>query len=101
MGRTYFIDPTARQKEEYQAVLGAQSAAIASLVEGAKMSSVYEAALSTLKSKNMSQLVEKMPKNVGYVVGLELRDGTNALNVSNVNEVKAGMTFNVSIGKWK
>lgn len=99
MGRTYFIDPKPKQKNEYQAVVDAQAAAIAALVDGAKMSSAYEAAISVLNDKNMVHLAEKIPKNVGHVVGLELRDSTNALNATNSNLIKAGMTFNVSIGK--
>ena len=99
MGRTYFIDPKPKQKNEYQAVVDAQAAAIAALVDGAKMSSAYEAAISVLNDKNMAHLAEKIPKNVGHIVGLELRDSTNALNATNSNFIKPGMTFNVSIGK--
>jgi nucleosome binding factor SPN SPT16 subunit len=93
------VDPKPEQKAQYMAVCEAQGAAIAALTDGAKMSAAYEAAVSVLKTKGEERLLAKMPKNVGHAIGLELRDNTNALSASNDKVVKAGMTFNVSLGK--
>lgn len=44
--------------------------------------------------------MEKLPKNIGSAVGLELQDNTHALDASNSKLVKAGMAFNVSLGEF-
>ena len=44
-------------------------------------------------------MVEKLSKNVGTAIGLELRDTTQQLNAANTKPVKAGMTFNVAVGE--
>ncbi len=51
-----------------------------------------------MQDKGHADLAEKMPKNLGAAVGIELRDNTQALSPSNENPVKAGMTFNVALG---
>ena len=52
-----------------------------------------------VQAKGQEALVEKLSKNVGTAIGLELRDSTQPLNASNNKLVKAGMTFNVSVGE--
>lgn len=49
MGRTLFVNPSKQQEDEYVALSEAQTAAIAALVEGARLSDAYEAALQVLK----------------------------------------------------
>ena len=49
VARTYLVDPTAQQEKEYTALLEAQQAAIAALVEGAPMSAPYTAAAQSLQ----------------------------------------------------
>jgi nucleosome binding factor SPN SPT16 subunit len=49
VGRTYFVNPTADQEKAYNAIVTAQTAAIAALVENAEISRAYEAALESLK----------------------------------------------------
>lgn len=49
MGRTYFVNPTADQEKAYNALVAAQTAAIAALVEDAEISRAYEAAVESLK----------------------------------------------------
>jgi nucleosome binding factor SPN SPT16 subunit len=52
-----------------------------------------------LQDKGHADLAEKLPKNLGAAVGIELRDNTQALSPTNEKRVKAGMTFNVALGK--
>jgi nucleosome binding factor SPN SPT16 subunit len=49
IGRTYFVDPSKQQEEEYAALLAAQNAAIAALIPGAPMSAAYKAAVKALE----------------------------------------------------
>jgi nucleosome binding factor SPN SPT16 subunit len=44
------------------------------------------------------ELAERMPKNVGFGMGLEFRESGNVLNAKNTQKVKAGNIFNVCIG---
>ena len=49
VARTYVIDPSKEQEAQYKALLDAQAAAIAALVEGAPLSAAHEAATATLQ----------------------------------------------------
>ena len=93
------MDPSKQQEAEYAALLAAQAAAIASLVEGAPMSAAYDAVVKTLQDKGQGQLVEKLPRALGAAIGLELRDTTQALSATNTKTVQAGMAFNVAVGE--
>lgn len=53
------------------------------------------------QAKGQEALVERLTKNVGTAIGLELRDTTQPLNATNTRPVKAGMTFNVAVGGWR
>lgn len=98
VSRTLLVDPSTTQQAEYAAIAAAQSAAIGALVEGAKMSAAYNAAVSALKDKGQEQLIEQLPKNVGTCIGLELKDTTIPLSATNEKTVAANMAFNVSLG---
>jgi len=97
--RTYFVNPTKEKEEKYAAIFEAHSAAISALVEGSKASAAYEASLQVLKDKCGEEILSKMPKNVGTAIGLEIRDNSQPLSQSNDAVLKAGMTFNVTLGK--
>jgi Xaa-Pro aminopeptidase len=56
-------------------------------------------ACSLLQDKGQEALVDKLSRNVGTAIGLELRDTTQQLNANNPKPVKAGMTFNVAVGE--
>jgi hypothetical protein len=43
--------------------------------------------------------VKALPKEMGFGIGLELREKSNVLTLKNFNKVKAGMVFNVSVGR--
>ena len=49
VARTYVIDPSKEQEAQYKALLDAQAAAIAVLVEGAPLSAAHDAATATLQ----------------------------------------------------
>ncbi len=51
------------------------------------------------QDKGQGHLVERLPRNVGTAIGLELRDSTQALSATNSKPVKAGMAFNVVVGE--
>jgi nucleosome binding factor SPN SPT16 subunit len=101
IGRTYMVDPTPAQEATYSAVLAAQEAGLAALVDGATCASVYEAvktALTNAEGVDGAMLASKLTKNVGTGIGLEFRDMTFVLNAKCENVIKAGMTFNLAVG---
>ena len=96
VGRTYFVNPSEQKKVRYAVAAEAHAAAVKALVAGAKAGDVYAAAEAVLKEKDAG-LAEKMGKNVGAAIGLELQDSTQALSKGSEKVIKAGMTFNVVI----
>ena len=53
------------------------------------------------QDKGQADLVDKMPKNIGTAIGIELRDNSQALSATNQKLIKAGMTFNVALGEFR
>ena len=51
-----------------------------------------------MQDKGQADLVPKLPKSVGFGMGLEFRESTCLLNAKNAALVKPGMVFNVSVG---
>ena len=52
-----------------------------------------------MQEKGQEALLEKLTKNVGFGIGLEFRESFCLLNAKNANLVKAGMAFNVAVGR--
>ena len=81
----------------YAAVLAAEQAAIAALVPGAHLRDAYAAALAALTSA-APELADKLGKNVGFAMHLELRETKLQLAPSNEAVAREGMVFNVTVG---
>ncbi|KAF5117592.1 hypothetical protein DV454_001076 [Geotrichum candidum] len=97
IGRTYLIDPTKLQEQNYSFTLALQKKVLESIKDGVEAKSVYQAAVDFIKSKNPS-LLNYFLKNVGWGIGIEFRDTSLLLNAKNTNKLKSGMTLCVSIG---
>ncbi|KAG1678588.1 hypothetical protein FOA52_012595 [Chlamydomonas sp. UWO 241] len=98
ISRTYIINPTKKQEDEYGALLAAHEAVMAGLVDGAAIAGVVDKAVEVLKSKGQDHLVERLTKNLGFGMGLEFRESGNMLSGKNEGVARAGMVFNVCIG---
>ena len=53
---------------------------------------------SILQDAGQGHLVEHLPKNIGFGMGLEFRESINLLKAGNERRVVAGMVFNVAVG---
>ena len=96
VGRTFFVNPSEQKKKVYAAAVEAHAAAVKALVKGGKAGDVYAAAEGVLREKGEGLgLVDRLGKNVGSAIGLELRDCTWELAKGSDKVLKAGMTFNV------
>jgi len=51
-----------------------------------------------LQDAKHGHLVEHLPKNIGFGMGLEFREAINLLKAGNERRVAAGMVFNVAVG---
>lgn len=89
------VDPEKQMEELYNLMLGAQEAAIAALVKDAPLRCARSAAVSHFQSHDHSELAEKIPKAVGFGMGIEIRDTALILNDSNETLAKPGMIFYV------
>ncbi|KAF2735553.1 SPT16-domain-containing protein [Polyplosphaeria fusca] len=97
IARTYMVDPNKSQESNYKLLLSIHDLIIKNLKDGVVAKEVYNKALNLLKSKK-PDLVDKFPKNVGYGIGTENKDGTLLLSGKNNRTLKDGMTFVVSTG---
>lgn len=95
--RTILVDPTQEQQDTYTFLLSLEEEITKNLTEGAKMSDVFNKACDFVRDKN-SDLLKCMTKNVGFLMGIEFREGSMVLNAKNDNIVKKGMVFNINVG---
>ena len=66
-----------------------------SMMPGKPLRNVYQAAVTFLKNER-PELVEHLPKNLGFATGLEFRDSQYILNAKNGTLFKAGMVFTLN-----
>lgn len=97
VGRTLFVNAQPQLEQEYAALRAAHAAATAALTEGAPLSGVHAAAVSALHEKGQERLVEKLGKNVGTGIGLDLRDTSCALTATASGTVRPNTAFNVCL----
>jgi len=108
IGRTYLVDPTEAQEAVYEACIGAQKAAIDAMKPGKKCNEVYDAAIKALEDfeKNGEKkellkdfdLVSKLQKNIGSIIGLEFKETSYMLSAKCESVIEEGMFFNVALG---
>ena len=53
-----------------------------------------------MQDAGQGHLIEQLPKNIGFGMGLEFREAINLLNGKNDRKVAAGMVFNVAVGMF-
>ncbi|XP_071494037.1 FACT complex subunit SPT16-like [Diadema antillarum] len=95
--RTILVDPTEQQQQVYQLLLEVEEAILQGLKPGAKACDVFQAAVNLVKQKK-PELVGNLTKNVGFLTGIEFREGTMVLNAKTEETIKKGMVFSINIG---
>ncbi len=84
-------------QDTYNFLLSVEDEILKSLVEGAKLSEVYNAAEAYVK-KEKPALLDKMTKTLGFVTGIEFRESSLVIGPKNTAVIKKGMVFNVNLG---
>lgn len=97
IGRTYMVDPNREQEAAYKFLLSVHDLIMKSIKDGVVAKDVYSKALNHIKTKK-PEFEKHFPKNVGYGIGTENKDGTLLLSGKNTRVLKDGMTLVVSTG---
>lgn len=97
IGRTYLIDPTKQQEDNYALLVGVQQRALTAIKDGASCKDVYNAALEYIREKN-PDMEKHFVKNVGWGIGIDFRDTTLLLNAKNDHVLRDGMSLNLLVG---
>ena len=97
IARTLLVDPPKEVSNMYDLLLQMQNECLKAMVPGNPLKSVYQAAVKFLKSKGKEDLVEKLPKNLGFAMGLDFRDAMLQLNAKSTVPIRQGMVFNLSV----
>jgi len=95
--RTMLVDPSQELQDTYSYLVQLEELIIDKLRAGTKLSDVYNAAIANVK-KEKPNLVEKLNKNFGFVMGIEFREGSLVIGPNCDLQAKKGMVFNVNVG---
>ena len=71
--------PPLSTQTQYQALLSALTALCEALRPGALLKDVYAAAIDALKASPHPELAELLPKNLGSLTGIELREASHVI----------------------
>lgn len=97
ISRTILVNPTDEQQRYYEFLVSLQEHVIEKMKDGVKLSEVYKHGRSFVDD-NEEELTEKLTKNFGFSTGICFREGSLLITEKNETVLKAGMTFNLSIG---
>lgn len=99
VARTFLVDPPKKVSETYELLLEVQEACMGAMRPGKPLKSVYKAAMACIQAKKgFEHLVSKLPKNLGFAMGLDFREPTLLLTAKNPIAFKPGMVFCLSVG---
>lgn len=97
VGRTYLVDPSKSQEQNYQFLLDVQHKVLDSMRDGVKFRDIYAKALAFVRNKR-PELEKNFVKTLGFGIGIEFRESNYVINSKNTKELRNGMTLNLSIG---
>merc|ERR550532_3867232 len=97
IARTFLVNPSEKIQSIYNMLVSLEEHILNELKDGAKCSDVYKSAVSFVK-KESPELVDKLTKNFGFVMGIEFRESTLSITPSCDAVVRKGMVFNINIG---
>ncbi|KAI1972549.1 FACT complex subunit spt16 [Ophidiomyces ophidiicola] len=97
IGRTFLVDPTKSQENNYGFLLSVYDAVIKEIRDGAVVKDLYNKALGLIRAKK-PDLEKHFVKNIGASIGIELRDNNMVLNGKNTKTLRSGMTLCLAVG---
>lgn len=97
VSRTFMVDAPKKVEKTYATLVALYDACLEQMIPGNELRNVLETAKAFLKKRD-PELLNHLPKSLGFAVGLEFRDSAMVLNGVNVNKFAPGMVFNLSVG---
>jgi nucleosome binding factor SPN SPT16 subunit len=97
VARTYLVDPVKKILDTYTILMTLTDKCLEQMIVGGELKDVMEGAKNYL-SKKAPELLEHLPKSLGFAIGLEFRDSTMLLNSTNSTRFEVGMVFNLVVG---
>lgn len=97
ISRTLIIEPTEDQKKNYEFLLEVSDELINRLSDGVVISELYQQIVNFVKDKR-PDLVDKMTKNLGFVTGIEFREGHLVIGPKTNVQAKKNMSFVIALG---
>ncbi len=97
IARTFLIDPPKEISDTYETLLAVQDACLAVMKPGNPLKAVYAEAVKKLDDEGRNDLVDKLPKTLGFAIGIDFRDSALSLSAKNNAKFQVGMTFNLCI----
>jgi len=95
--RTFLVDAPKHVTKMYDALIGMHNACLRAMVPGKPLKHVYSAAVKYLRERDQEDLVSRLPKTLGFGVGLDFRDTNLLLNTKNTVPFRAGMVFSLAV----
>ncbi|XP_064201607.1 FACT complex subunit SPT16 [Anguilla rostrata] len=95
--RTLMVDPPQEMQDNYNFLLQVEEVLLGQLKHGVKLCDANNAVVEFVK-KEKPDLMGKLTKNLGFVMGIEFREGSLVLNSKNQYKLKKGMVLSVSLG---
>jgi nucleosome binding factor SPN SPT16 subunit len=97
VSRTYMVDAPKKVEKTYGTLVALYDACLEQMVTGNEVKNVFEGAKAFLRKRD-PELLNHLPKSLGFALGLEFRDSAMLLNGVNTNKFVPGMVFNLSVG---
>ena len=98
IARTFLVDPPKRVSDTYETLLSMQDECLKAMSPGLPLKGVYKAAVDYLRDSGNEGLISKLPKNLGFSIGLDFRDSTLTLSPKNPATFRPGMVFTLVLG---
>lgn len=95
--RTLMVEPTQVQQDLYNYLLTILDFILEKLKPGTKLSTVYNTVVKHVE-KTKPEIKDSFVKNIGFVTGIEFREGSLLLDQKHNQTIKNGMVFNINIG---
>ncbi|EGD75018.1 hypothetical protein PTSG_07243 [Salpingoeca rosetta] len=97
VGRTFFVEATKDQEENYKFALEMSEVLQKALKPGATLGDAHAAVVSFVQEKR-PELVDHLPKTLGFSTGLEFRDSFLTIKANNQHKITANMTLCLTVG---
>ena len=98
IARTFLVDPPKKVSATYETLLEVQEECLKAMQPGQPLKNVYKAAVNYLQRNGHKDLIDKLPKNLGFAQGMDFRDSTLLLSPKNGVTFKKGMVFCLALG---